>query len=104
MGAGGSWPARGRPPRPDRKFGQWRSLLGKKGHPRSTTAIWRPFYVQAVPERPNSLGIEKQRAGEGSRTPDLFITSELLCQLSYPGGASILNALLGGQRVIRPKM
>jgi hypothetical protein len=24
-------------------------------------------------------------AGEGNRTPDLFITSESLCRLSYPG-------------------
>ena len=27
-------------------------------------------------------------AGKGTRTPDLLITSELLCQLSYPGGMS----------------
>jgi hypothetical protein len=26
------------------------------------------------------------RAREENRTPDLLITSELLCRLSYPGG------------------
>ena len=26
-----------------------------------------------------------ERAGTGNRTPDLFITSESLCRLSYPG-------------------
>src|SRR4051794_12217396 len=29
----------------------------------------------------------KTRAGEGIRTPDLLITSELLYRLSYPGGS-----------------
>ncbi len=35
----------------------------------------------------------ESRAGEGNRTPDLFITSESLCRLSYPGkGNGILPA------------
>jgi hypothetical protein len=30
----------------------------------------------------------KSRAGKGTRTPDLLITSELLYRLSYPGAAT----------------
>jgi hypothetical protein len=29
--------------------------------------------------------VRRKRAGEGNRTPDLLITSEPLCRLSYPG-------------------
>ena len=35
-------------------------------------------------------------AGTGNRTPDLFITSESLCRLSYPGGRARRRA--GGRR------
>src|SRR5262249_11272496 len=38
------------------------------------------------PELTVSL-VRSARAGKGTRTPDLLITSELLCQLSYPGAA-----------------
>jgi hypothetical protein len=36
--------------------------------------------------RPLNCGVGG--AGEGNRTPDLFITSESLCRLSYPGNKS----------------
>ncbi len=35
-----------------------------------------------LPGRP---AVRTGGAGEGNRTPDLFITSESLCRLSYPG-------------------
>ncbi len=38
------------------------------------------------------------RAREGNRTPDLFITSESLCRLSYPGAGVRLPAGQLGQR------
>lgn len=34
------------------------------------------------------LGPNDGGAGTGNRTPDLFITSESLCRLSYPGEPS----------------
>ena len=33
----------------------------------------------------SDLRVYRFGAGEGSRTPDLLITSEPLCRLSYPG-------------------
>ena len=35
--------------------------------------------------------LDRGGAGKEIRTPDLLITSELLCQLSYPGGRQILE-------------
>jgi hypothetical protein len=32
-----------------------------------------------------ATSLEEVGAGEGNRTPDLLITSEPLCRLSYPG-------------------
>ena len=34
-----------------------------------------------------------KRAGEGNRTPDLLITNEPLCRLSYPGEICALDVL-----------
>lgn len=39
-----------------------------------------------------------RRAREENRTPDLFITNELLCRLSYSGAGVRLPALLAGER------
>jgi hypothetical protein len=43
--------------------------------------------VNRTETRRRCLPIVKKEcgAGEGNRTPDLFITSESLCRLSYPG-------------------
>jgi hypothetical protein len=35
-----------------------------------------------------------KRAGEGNRTPDLLITNEPLCRLSYPGEKPLSDLLL----------
>ena len=46
-----------------------------------------------------------RRAGTGIRTPDLLITSETLCRLSYPGqdwGSLPSPPLLTGRRWPRP--
>src|SRR5262249_6057385 len=42
--------------------------------------------------------VRSARAGKGTRTPDLLITSELLCQLSYPGAAVECTAGACGRR------
>ena len=38
-----------------------------------------------------TTAVRAPRAGEGNRTPDLLITSEPLCRLSYSGAARYLS-------------
>ena len=56
-----------------------------QGFPRGK---WRAYPLSGrstTPKEALKEPLPQVRAGEGNRTPDLLITSEPLCRLSYPG-------------------